>query len=205
MKSIRIHKDVTIKVGLTTNKVPTPLEGRDLQAVLHDPFGIPHNLDFSVDKNVLIAKFLGSEHKMLGRYRVTVWENKEKLGQTATDFCQAFELVATTCEEDGNDPEGLDTETVDLSGDIAVGIQGPSNFDLAVSHGFTGTEEEYLASLHGEPFTYDDFTTEQIAELQKPATEAAVKCKKATDAAVKAVKDLPQKEVIKENVDDVTI
>ncbi len=47
-------------------------------------------------------------------------------------------------------------------------------FGIAQKHGFTGSEEEWLASLHGEPgpkgdaFTYEDFTEEQLLALAGP-------------------------------------
>ena len=65
--------------------------------------------------------------------------------------------------------------TVDLQSNFDVGISGESAYQIALRNGFEGTEEEWLQSLHGEPgksFTYDDFTPEQIALLQKPAKDA---------------------------------
>ena len=54
-------------------------------------------------------------------------------------------------------PESLDIELVAGAGDC------PTTAEL----------EAMLPYIKGEPFTYDDFTPEQIAELQKPATDAA--------------------------------
>lgn len=42
----------------------------------------------------------------------------------------------------------------------------------------------------GDPFTYDDFTPEQIADLQRPATEAAKVANEAAKKANKAVTDI---------------
>ena len=42
----------------------------------------------------------------------------------------------------------------------------------------------------GDPFTYDDFTPEQIAELQRPATEAAAVANQAAGKANKAASDI---------------
>lgn len=42
----------------------------------------------------------------------------------------------------------------------------------------------------GDPFTYDDFTPEQIADLQRPATEAAAVANQAAEKANKAVTDI---------------
>ena len=49
-----------------------------------------------------------------------------------------------------------------------------SAYGIAVEHGFSGTEEDWLASLKGDkgdtgaPFTYDMFTPEQLAALTGP-------------------------------------
>jgi hypothetical protein len=42
----------------------------------------------------------------------------------------------------------------------------------------------------GDPFTYDDFTPEQIADLQRPATEAAKVANEAAENANKATSDI---------------
>lgn len=54
----------------------------------------------------------------------------------------------------------------------------------------------------GDPFTYDDFTPEQIAELQRPATEAAETANNAALNANKAaqnINDLGEQLIIKES------
>lgn len=55
------------------------------------------------------------------------------------------------------------------------GYDGLSAYEIAVKNGFEGTEQEWLDSLHGgakgdkgDPFTYDDFTEEQLAGLKGP-------------------------------------
>lgn len=45
----------------------------------------------------------------------------------------------------------------------------------------------------GDPFTYDDFTPEQIAELQRPATEAAAVANQAAEKANKAAESMDNK------------
>lgn len=61
---------------------------------------------------------------------------------------------------------------LNLIGD--TGEEGASAYEIAVENGFVGTEEEWLDSLvgpQGEPFTYDDFTEEQLEGLQGPIGE----------------------------------
>lgn len=64
---------------------------------------------------------------------------------------------------------------------------GLSAYEVAVRHGYQGTEEQWLASLRGktgEPLTYADLTPEQIEELQLPAVLVAEQLKTQTDEAV---------------------
>ncbi|MBF1352608.1 MAG: collagen-like protein, partial [Mogibacterium diversum] len=52
---------------------------------------------------------------------------------------------------------------------IMVGDNGKSAYEIAVAHGYKGTESEWLESLRGpkgESFKYTDFTEEQLATLK---------------------------------------
>lgn len=82
----------------------------------------------------------------------------------------------------------------DLSG--AEGIQGLSAYQVAVQEGFVGTEEEWIQSLKGDkgdkgeqgiqgikgekgdPFTYEDFTEDQLQGLVGPQGEQGEKGEK---------------------------
>ncbi len=102
-------------------------------------------LHFEPQGNIAVFTISGNMQKQLGAYRLTMWENKDKSGQTAVDYCDAFELVPTTCMEGGND-NNLTTETVNLdSSDLIVGLPGPSAYDLYKKHNPDAeiSEEEY--------------------------------------------------------------
>lgn len=63
---------------------------------------------------------------------------------------------------------------------IMVGDNGKSAYEIAVAHGYKGTESEWLESLKGlqgpqgepglkgDPFRYEDFTPEQLKALKGP-------------------------------------
>ena len=60
------------------------------------------------------------------------------------------------------------------------------DIELVAGAGDCGTEAEVEAMLpyiKGDPFTYEDFTPEQIEGLQRPATEAAIEALRAADRA----------------------
>ena len=61
---------------------------------------------------------------------------------------------------------------------MAVGMAGCSNglsaYEIAVEHGFQGTEEEWLESLRGEAApgtTYEAATTEEAVDLYRNGVE----------------------------------
>lgn len=117
MKRIRINKDISIRWTILTNGESVSLVGRDLKLVLTDPIRRTTDMEFTVEGNTVTTLYKGTQHKCLGDYTLTLWENYGKDGQTAADACNAFTLVPTTCAEGGED-EGLDTGTVELSGDL---------------------------------------------------------------------------------------
>ena len=145
MKRIRLGKDIKIHWPIMTKGEQVTLEGRDLHLVLHLPSCMEPPLHFEPQGNIAVFTISGNMQKQLGAYRLTMWENKDKSGQTAVDYCDAFELVPTTCMEGGND-NNLTTETVNLdSSDLIVGLPGPSAYDLYKKHNPDAeiSEEEY--------------------------------------------------------------
>lgn len=61
-----------------------------------------------------------------------------------------------------------DNKIVEVISTGKQGISGKSAYTIAIENGFNGTEEEWLSSLKGNPFTYSDFTPEQLAQLVGP-------------------------------------
>ena len=55
-----------------------------------------------------------------------------------------------------------------------IKAEGDDAYEVWLDAGNVGTLEDYFASQKGDPFLYSDFTPEQIAELQQPATDAIV-------------------------------
>ena len=129
MKKIRINKDISIRWTILTNGESVSLVGRDLKLVLTDPIRRTTDMEFTVEGNTVTTLYKGTQHKCLGVYNLTLWENYGKDGQTAVDACNAFTLVPTTCAEGGED-EGLDTETVEWQGNIQTGIKGARRMRL---------------------------------------------------------------------------
>lgn len=146
MKRIRIGKDIEIHWPILTNGEQVALEGRDLKLFVHLPSHMDIPVDFTTEGNTAIFIITGAMQKSIGVYRLTMWENLQKSGQTAVDYCNAFELVPTTCMEGGEDDNNLTTETVDLkASSLVVGLPGESAYEAFKKYNPNSelTEEEY--------------------------------------------------------------
>lgn len=178
MKRIRIGKDIEIKWSVTTNGERRPLLGRDLRLVMHHTYlgdmPLPFNISES-DAEMIVAHFRGVEHRSTGKYRLTLWENFGKDGQTAVDCCDAFELVATTCEETDHAPGDLDISTVNLgTANLQTGMPGKdglSAYELFKKYNPDSklTEEEYAEA----PVQAAGVALAMVEQLEE--TDAAVK------------------------------
>lgn len=187
----RINKDLKIVwKNILTNGEPVPLVGRDIHLYIVNPRHINIEVtNFIIIDNSIQFIFSATNQKYLGVYSLTIYENKDKKYQTALDYCDAFRLVETTCQESFEEGPIDISDLIELSGGcISAGVPGLSAYEIAVKNGYKGTEEEWLADL---ALTYDELTPEQIEDLQRPATEAAEKADEATakanDAAEKAI------------------
>lgn len=119
MKSIRKGKDISVVWPILTNGEPLALGGRDLSLRLRLPQGDEIDMPFSVEANIIAFEYYGRDQKWLGVYGLTLYENYGKVGQSAVDVCEVFELVALTCCEGGEDDACCTSESVTLeSGNI---------------------------------------------------------------------------------------
>lgn len=183
MKKIRIGKDLQVKWTILTNGKSEDLSGRDLTLFLFDPLKYSRQISFDVSENVISFTVRGAEQRRSGVYSLSLWENYGGIGQSVVDCCEAFQLVPVTCQESPDVSPLSPVELTMPTANIEVAIPGLSAYEVAVKNGFVGTEQEWLASLKGEPFTYEDFTPEQLEALQKPAVDAATRADGAAQSA----------------------
>lgn len=174
MKRIRIGKDIEIHWPILTNGQQVALEGRDLRLFVHLPSHMDIPVDFTTEGNTAIFTISGAMQKSIGVYRLTMWENLQKSGQTAVDYCKAFELVPTTLLEGGEDESNLTTETVNLeASSLVIGLPG---------------ESAYEAFKKYNPNS--ELTEEEYAEAPINAANAANEAAKAANDAVNKVGDI---------------
>lgn len=179
MKSYRIGKTLKIRWGILTGGKSEPLSGRDLRLEIATGSRFRRDVSFEADGSVAEFVFQGSEQRYVGAYTVTMWENRGKENQTVVDRCDAFCLVACSCEESAEsaDEPNLDVETLELgSSNLETGVPGKSAYELFKEHN-----------------PDSELTEEQYAEAPVQAAGAAlaiIEQLEETDAAVKQAEQL---------------
>lgn len=116
MKKIRLHNDIHVSWGITTNGKQESLEAKTLQVqlvVYNKVITIP---DFIIKGNVISFEFSGSQQKYCGVYTLVCRDTTN--GNLSTiDKPEAFELVPHSEEEQGTDNPNVALEVVALNTD----------------------------------------------------------------------------------------
>lgn len=116
MKKIRLHNDIHVSWGITTNGKQESLETKTLQVqlvVYNKVIDIP---DFFIKGNVISFEFSGSQQKYCGVYTLVCRDTTN--GNLSTiDKTEAFELVPHSEEEHGTDNPNVALEVVTLNTD----------------------------------------------------------------------------------------
>lgn len=116
MKKIRIHNDIHVSWGITTNGKQESLEAKTLQVqlvVYNKVITIP---DFTIKGNIISFEFSGSQQKYCGVYTLVCRDTTN--GNLSTiDKTEAFELVPHSEEEKGTDNPNVALEVVTLNTD----------------------------------------------------------------------------------------
>ena len=146
----RIGKDLKIGMDILTNGQAESLEGRNIRVeAIHELYeGCRQTLLHTVNYNHITIMWAGKDHNVIGKYRLTIWENFGEIGQTAVDTCNAIELVSYSCLESDSGIEGLDVESIDLGTvNLEIGVKGYSAYEIWLQLGHEGTEEDFMLWL----------------------------------------------------------
>lgn len=116
MKKIRLHNDIHVSWGITTNGKQESLEAKTLQVqlvVYNKVITIP---DFTIKGNIISFEFSGSQQKYCGVYTLVCRDTTN--GNLSTiDKTEVFELVPHSEEEKGTDNPNVALEVVTLNTD----------------------------------------------------------------------------------------
>jgi len=158
--NIRIGNTFNIKFAITKAGEPYDLNDKDLILIMtnkvkRSEIVVEEYTIIGDNNNVLYWTFEGKDQIDRGQYILTLYENHGQLDMMTVDCCDAFNLVARSCEEDGQSTCGnVEVEVVEVTADFREkgekgdkGDDGDSAYQVAVKNGFTGTEQEWLDSL----------------------------------------------------------
>lgn len=177
MKKIRIGNDIVMKWRITINGEEVNLEGLDLSLYISTTYQPRRAIAFTVAGNEITATYKGTEQKVTGIYRLTLYRNEGENAQSILDACDAFELVSCSCLTVDAAFGGAEVELP--IADLGIGVPGLSAYEIAVSEGFEGTQAEWLASLSAA------------------SEAAAAECRKFTDEAKISEKDRQNNEALR--------
>lgn len=157
MKKIRYGNDIPIAWTINRNDQPEDFTGKQLQLTMIGTSGTAEVTDYIVDGNVLRWMFWGKDQHKPSTYHFCLVENGGEEGMFTIDTCDVLRLVGRSCAADDCDgpftmqvTSNIDDKGVTCSSVITVPANGLSAYEIAVRHGFEGSEEEWLASLKGQ-------------------------------------------------------
>lgn len=150
MRKIRIGKDIVLKWSILTNGEPISLEGRNLKMFISNVLSGKIEIEFSITSNTIEAVFRGTEQKMLGAYRLTLWENYGEDNQSVVDYCDAFQLVSSTCEEN-DEVDGIQSNTI-------INLE-TSNFEIISRNGIYSPRIKYIHTI-----TQDEYDSLEVKD-----------------------------------------
>ena len=122
MKNERIGNDISIAWTIRSGGEPYALEGKDITLYLHNPYGKEKVEGYSVNENVISWTFLGKNQKVTGKYSLILVVNEGENGMITTDSCDFVNLVPCSCQAGGEDNDGVQTEVIELTSEISIGV-----------------------------------------------------------------------------------
>lgn len=184
MQNFRIGNDLPIEWRIFRLGEPETLLQDNVSVRLLDSFMKPVPFEYTLNGNAVTGTFEGRNQKRTGAYTLKLVKNYGLPNMTTIDEVNALCLVSHTYQEGGGSAEpGVTINRAYLTSDISVpsnGIDGLSAYEIAVRHGYSGTEAEWLASLVGKagksayelvkehtdyPGTEEEFAKEQIKKV----------------------------------------
>lgn len=87
MRKIRIGNDISVQWAITRNGIPESLEGRNLKIEISNLYGKQDVSEYEVVGNTIRFTYFGKVQKHLGKYTLTLYENKGESGMMVVDAC----------------------------------------------------------------------------------------------------------------------
>lgn len=125
--------------------------------------GAAARLPFTVEGNKVVAYWRADRQFAVGDYDIVLFARKDRTGQGVCDQYRFVRLVAHSAQADlpcGGD-ESL--EAVVAMQPVTLELSGLSAYEIAVIHGFKGTEAEWVESLKPDDAAAEDYREKFMA------------------------------------------
>ena len=175
MKPIPIGNDLNVSWAINRMGEGVPLSAYKLDLYMECGYAKMPVTEYTVDGNTVKFPFWGKDQKKTGVYKLVAVGNGGEKGMFTATCCGAFQLSSgceVSCQSDLQVPAEVSCQSdlqvpaeVSCQSDLQVPANGLSAYQVWLSNGHQGTEEDFL-----------DW-------LQQPAQSAAEEAGKATEAA----------------------
>ena len=128
-----------------------PGDGKERPRHRRHGAGAPVRLPHKVVDGKIIAWWRADRQFATGEYDIMLYARKNEVGQGVCDQCRFVRLVAHSAQADLPDDSGV--EAVIEMQPLTLGLSGLSAYEIALIHGFTGTEKEWVESLKPDNLT----------------------------------------------------
>ena len=98
---------------------------------------------YALQGNEVVFSVTPELQKSTGRYSATLYATVGEQ-HTAVDACDFQRIVSNTCAESFGSSSDIELETVELTGDLQLGVQGDSAYEVWLKAGNEGTIEDFL-------------------------------------------------------------
>ena len=132
MKDVRIGNDISVIWSLYSDQKPFLLDGLKISVYLKGMYGKTKIEDYTIKDNEIHWTFFGKDQKHTGKYSLTLVVNEGAEGMVTTDVCDLVRLVSCTCQADGTDEDGVQTETIAVNSEVELLSGGFGRIDTAL-------------------------------------------------------------------------
>lgn len=132
MKDVRIGNDISVIWSLYSDQKPFLLDGLRISVYLKGMYGKTKIEDYTIKDNEIHWTFFGKDQKHTGKYSLTLVVNEGAEGMVTTDVCDLVRLVSCTCQADGSDEDGVQTETIAVNSEVELLSGGFGRIDTAL-------------------------------------------------------------------------
>lgn len=176
MKDKRIGNDISVIWSLYSDQKPFLLDGLKISVYLKGIYGKTKIEDYTIKDNEIHWTFFGKDQKHTGKYSLTLVVNEGAEGMVTTDVCDLVRLVSCTCQADGTDEDGVQTETIAVNSEVELlsGELGkidtaldPMSANAVQNKVITKELNNKVDKVSGKQLSTEDFTTELKTRLEE--------------------------------------